>query len=97
MTNTPNTSAPDVTFAQFLINKDSDDDNFGNFHSAMGDHGITFPTSATDFLEAISMGASSDGEVQLNAEQLAHIMREIGDYILMALVEYQNKEWTRAA
>jgi len=87
------TPAPAATFAEFLIKRNENNDEIGNFHSAMGDHGLEFPSSASAFIESASAGTSGDGDLQHNVEMLAHIMREAGDYLLMALAEHQNKDW----
>ncbi len=97
MTVTITTKMPAATFAQFLIDRNGKNDEIGNFHSAMGDHGLEFPASATEFLEAVSVGTASDGELQHNVEMLAHNMLEAGNYLLMALLEHEKSQRGEAA
>lgn len=86
------TTASAATFSQFLIKKNETNDEIGNFHLALGDRGFEFPENASALIEALSVNASSDGELQWNAEVVASVMRQAGDYILMALVEYQKMQ-----
>ncbi len=84
------TQAHAATFAQFLIEKNSTTDEIGNFHCTFGDHGFEFPASASEFIEAASMGTTGDSELQYNIETFAYIMRQVSDYLLMALDEHRK-------
>lgn len=86
------TPAPAATFAQFLIDRNSKNDEIGNFHCALGDHGLDFPESATALIDAVSPGATGDSELQWNIEMMAHSMRAAAEYLLMSLVEYQKNQ-----
>ncbi len=86
------TPAHAATFAQFLIDRNSKNDEIGNFHCALGDHGLDFPESAAALVEVVSIGTTGDGDFRHNVEMLAHIMREAGDYLLMALAEHQKNQ-----
>nr|WP_278526886.1 hypothetical protein [Brucella anthropi] len=86
------TPAHAATFAQFLIDRNSKNDEIGNFHCALGDHGLDFPESAAALIHAVSPGATGDSELQWNIEMMAHNMRAAAEYLLMSLVEYQKNQ-----
>ncbi len=86
-----------ATFTEFLIKRDSEDDNFGNFHCAFGDNGIAFPRSASKFVTEISESASSQDEEIFNAERIGNLMIEVGSYILAAVTEYESKNMQEEA
>lgn len=92
MINAHHTNTIAVSFAQFLMNRNSENDEINDIHCAMGDHHIEFPASVSEFIAAVSVGTSDDGELQHSVEVLAHIMREAGDYLLMALIEHQKNQ-----
>lgn len=83
-------TAPAATFAKFLIERNERNDEINNFHCAFGDHGLHFPASAAEFVEAVSVGMSGDHDVQWNVEMLAHNMRAASDYLFMALAEHRK-------
>jgi hypothetical protein len=87
-------TAPAATFGEFFVNHDREADNIGSFHCAMSDHGLAFPRSVSELMEALSFGTSDDEEVQNNVAVFAGLLLELGGYMLAALEQYPAERET---